>query len=48
MRNKKTYSTNIDTHRLKTERWGSEDCMFLVGKVSAYLSKSVYFIGQYK
>jgi hypothetical protein len=25
-----------------------EDYMFLVGKVSAFLSQSIYFIGQYK
>jgi hypothetical protein len=28
--------------------WGWEGCMFLMGNVTAYLSQSLYFIGQYK
>jgi hypothetical protein len=31
-----------------TQNWCWESCMFLVGYVSAYLSQTVYFIGQYK
>jgi hypothetical protein len=46
MRNKT--HTDIQTYRRKTEKWYREGCMFLMGKVSAYLSQSVYFIGQYK
>jgi hypothetical protein len=32
----------------KTEGWNWEGCMFLMANVSAYLSQSVYFIGQYR
>jgi hypothetical protein len=41
MRNK----THID---IKQKNWGWEGCTFLMGNMSAYLSQSVYFIGQYK
>jgi hypothetical protein len=44
MRNKDIH-THID---LNTQSWGQEGCLFLVGYMSAYLSQSVYFIGQYK
>jgi hypothetical protein len=43
MRNK----THTDVRR-ETEKLGTGGCMFLMGNVSAYLSHSVYFIGQYK
>jgi hypothetical protein len=38
-----------DTHnhkytKHKTEIWVQEDCTFLMGNVSTYLSQSVYFI----
>jgi hypothetical protein len=38
MRNKTHRHTDI-----KQKSWGQEDCTFLVGNVSAYLSQSVYF-----
>jgi hypothetical protein len=44
MRNK----THTETYRHKTENRDREDYMFLVGNVSAYLSQSAFFIGQYK
>jgi hypothetical protein len=40
--------TDTQTYRHTTESWGREGCTFLMGNVSAYLSQSVYFIGQYK
>jgi hypothetical protein len=43
MRNEKQRHTDI-----KTQSWDWEDCMFLVGYMNAYLSQSVYFIGQCK
>jgi hypothetical protein len=46
MRNKT--HTNIQTYNIKQKSWGREGCTFLMGNVSAYLSQSVYFIGQYK
>jgi hypothetical protein len=36
------------TYNTKQKSWGWEDCTFLMGNVSAYLSQSGYFIGQYK
>jgi hypothetical protein len=39
---------NKNTHRHKTESWGWEEWVLLVGYVSTYLSQSIYFIGQYK
>jgi hypothetical protein len=43
MRNK----THTDIKH-KTECCNREDCTFLMGNMSSYLSQSVYFIGQYK
>jgi hypothetical protein len=39
------------THRcidIQQKSWGREGCTFLMGNMSAYLSQSVYFTGQYK
>jgi hypothetical protein len=41
MRNKTHKHADIQH---KTEHWYREDCMFLMGNVSTYLSQSVYFI----
>jgi hypothetical protein len=39
---------HTQTYRYKTEKWDWEGYTFLVGNVTAYLSQSVYCIGQYK